>query len=168
VLWLTAAREGLDDDHAAANATPSATSISAAAPFQPVRSRTGNRVADEQADRFGSASRVLICLLWIARPGDLRELVLRDRHRGAVTGSARRHRTCRCALDGLASTAVSAIGRVGSGPAPPAALRGGDPSVNLRQTVLVGFAPNDLSGQIARPAGPQGRNSAGRGRRCRK
>jgi hypothetical protein len=41
---------------------------------------TGNRVADEQADRFGSAPRVLACRLWIARPGDLRELVLRDRH----------------------------------------------------------------------------------------
>jgi hypothetical protein len=37
---------------------------------------TGNRVADEQAHRFGSALRVLDCRLWIARPGDLRELVL--------------------------------------------------------------------------------------------
>jgi class 3 adenylate cyclase len=33
----------------------------------------GNRAADEQAHRFGSASRVLVCRLWTARAGDLRE-----------------------------------------------------------------------------------------------
>jgi hypothetical protein len=51
---------------------------------------TGNLAGNQQVrsrqvivDRpiVPAASRVLVCRLWIARPGDLRELVLRDRHR---------------------------------------------------------------------------------------
>jgi hypothetical protein len=53
------------------------------------------------------------------------------------------------------------VGHGGSSRLPPAASA-------LPRTVWVGIALRDLSGKIAHPAGPQGRNSAGRGRRCRK
>jgi hypothetical protein len=46
---------------------------------------------------------------------------------------------------------------------PPAALRAGTASSPMRQTVRVDFARRDLSGRIARPAGPQGRIQPGVG-----
>jgi hypothetical protein len=68
-----------------------------------------------------------------------------------------------CAPDKLASAAFSSAGRAYSGPASVCGSSGWHARHPLRRTVRVDFARRDQSGKIARPAGPEGRNSAGPG-----
>jgi hypothetical protein len=60
---------------------------------------TSNRVTGEQADFFGSASRVLVCRLWTVRPAISTSSSFEIVHRGAVDriGTVRKPIThCQC------------------------------------------------------------------------